>query len=122
MVAISNSIAIETLNQRIANLTQQWTEVNKQIDVEGDYEKRLLLQRRADDLWQDVEKLEAKLNQQEKSQTNTRQIDLDIQQNLPEIDFRDAIEIVSKNTMLLFLPFKCLLLCSTCSDERKTGR
>ncbi|MGK7899315.1 MAG: hypothetical protein AB4372_38290 [Xenococcus sp. (in: cyanobacteria)] len=95
---MTSKVVIDTLNQRIANLIEQWAAVNKEIDTESNYEKRLLLERRANDIWETVEKTETKLKQQEKTEAKPINNDLDITENLPEINFQTAIKILEEIT------------------------
>ncbi|MGK7899314.1 MAG: caspase family protein [Xenococcus sp. (in: cyanobacteria)] len=57
------AIRINSFILRIHKLEEQVNEVYKEIDTEGNYEKRLLLERRANDIWEEMEKIEREINQ-----------------------------------------------------------
>lgn len=93
----------ESLEKRLARLSADYAAVNDQIDREGDGDKRNQLQRKADDFLTQMEQteieldeVEKELNQQESPEKKINQIHLNIQANLPKIDFQKAMNTVDK--------------------------
>ena len=55
----------QTLEKRLANLSEEYIEINKQIDREGDSDKRIQLQRKINNLEEYMEEIDAKLKELE---------------------------------------------------------
>ena len=120
MVSTPKTVAAkkEALEKRLARLTEDYAGVMEQIDREGDANKRLELQRTAEYLFTQMkqvetelnqleaseylftqmEQVETELNQLEASEYYLKQRDLDIQEKLPLIDFREAMDLIVKIT------------------------
>lgn len=88
------SIKKQTLEKRLANIIEEFVAINAQIDTEGDKDKRILLQRKINNLEEDMEEIDTKLKELENSQNDCNQIYRSIQENLPQIDFRKAMHIL----------------------------
>ena len=58
----------QTLEKRLANLSEEYIEINKQIDREGDSDKRIQLQRKINNLEEYMEEIDAKLKELENLQ------------------------------------------------------
>ena len=85
-----NAIKKETLEKRLANLFEEYSGVNNQIDREGDSDKRIQLQRKSDDLWKQIEKKDAQLKELENSQNDSNQVNKIINQIISGIDYEKA--------------------------------
>ncbi|NJM20449.1 MAG: hypothetical protein HC907_17935 [Richelia sp. SM1_7_0] len=84
----------QQLEEELANLTEQYTAVNKQRRQTLDERERLLLKKQADDLLEQMQQVEEELGKLENSQDNYNQNYRNIQENLPQIDFRKAMHII----------------------------
>lgn len=100
MVGTSKTLTIqkEALEEELASLSEQYTAVMKQRSQARDARDRLLFKKQADDLLEQMRQVEDELEQLEDSENNSNQIYLDIQANLPEIDFRESMKVVDKIT------------------------
>lgn len=86
---------IENFEKFVKYLTEQWDAVNKQIRTEGDYEKRLLLQRRADDLWEEILQANDKKDKLYPEKVYNKK-NLFFQEKLLYIDFSKAMNSIEK--------------------------
>ena len=103
MVRIPRTLTFkkENLEKRLAKLSEDYAAVSDQIDRESDSDKRNQLQRKVDDFLEQMGKIEIELkeaenelNQLEAPEKKNHQSHLDIQENLREIDFQEAIKMI----------------------------
>ncbi|MGF1674832.1 MAG: hypothetical protein ACFCUV_14285 [Rivularia sp. (in: cyanobacteria)] len=93
---MSRVIDIQTqeLGEELASLSEQYTAVNKQRRQTKDERERLLLKKQADELLEQMQQVEEELEELENSQNDSNQVYRSIQENLPQIDFRQAMQII----------------------------
>ena len=84
----------QELGEELASLSEQYTAVNKQRRQTKDERERLLLKKQADDLLEQMQQVEEELGELENSQDNYNQVYRSIQENLPQIDFRQSMQII----------------------------
>jgi hypothetical protein len=88
----------QELEEELASLTEGYTAVTKQRRQTRDERDRLILQKQAEDLLKQIEKAEKDLKELENTPNNYHQNHLNIHENLPEIDFCQAMDVVDKIT------------------------
>ncbi len=97
------SLEKQMLEERLAQLTEEFYAINSQLKTLRDNRDRIVFQRQLDETLKEsgeveakLKQVETKLNQLENPQKFINQNYLDIKQDLPKIDFREAIKSVEE--------------------------